>query len=67
MCSEDCGILVGIFSIFSFSIFTENVNFKFLFKSFQQSFLVFLHTLSNSFRLFKFKTLGLKFVGQNIT
>ena len=45
-----------------FSAFTDNWNFQFFLKSFQQQFLVLSHTLSNSFRLCKFKKLTLKFV-----
>ena len=47
---------------FQFSAFTENGNFHFFLKSFPQNFLVLSHKLSNSFRLCKFKKLGLKFV-----
>ena len=50
----------GIFSIFQFSAFTENGNFQCFLKSFPQQFLVLSHTISNSFRLCKFKKLGLK-------
>ena len=53
------------FSIFQFSVFTEN--WIFFFKSFLQRFLVSSHTLSNSFRLCKFKKVELKFVSQNVT
>ena len=50
----------GVFSIFQFSAFTENGNFQCFLKSFPQRILVLSHTLSNSFRLCKFKKLGLK-------
>ena len=48
----------GFFSIFQFSVITENGNFHFFLKSFPQLVLVLSHTLSNSFRLCKFKKLG---------
>ena len=53
---------VEFFSIFQFSVFTENGNFHFFLKSFPQQFLVLSHTLSNAYRMCKFKRLGLKFV-----
>ena len=43
--------LVEFFSIFQFSVFTENRNFHFFLKSFPQVVLVLSHTFSNSFRL----------------
>ena len=52
---------------FQFSAFTENENFQFFLKLFPQRFLVLSNTLSNSFRLCKFKKLGYKFVSQNVT
>ena len=52
----------GFFSIFQYSVFTENGNFHFFFKSFPQHFLVSSHTSSHFLRLCKFKKVGLKFV-----
>ena len=48
--------------IFQFSAFTKNGNFQFFLKLLPKQFLFLSHTLSNSFRLCKFKKLGLKFV-----
>ena len=58
MCSEQCHIWGGNFSIFKFSVFTENEKFSFSLKSFPHIFVV-SHTLSNSSRLCKFKNLSL--------
>ena len=52
----------GIFPIFQLSAFTEKGNFQFFLKSFPQQFLILSHTLSNYFRLSKFKNLSLRFV-----
>ena len=55
---KSVSFLVDFFSsIFQFSVFTENGNFQFFLKSFPQPVLVLSHTLSNSFRLCKFKKL----------
>ena len=52
-----CVIFGGIFSTFQFSVFTEYGNFHFFLKSFPELVLVLSHTLSNSYRLCKFKKL----------
>ena len=66
MCSKHWDIVGGVFLIFEFLVIRENGNFYFFLKSFPH-FPVLSHTLSNSFRLCKFKKVGLKFVSQNVT
>ena len=58
--------LVEFFLIFQFSVITKNGNFQFFLK-FPQHFLVSSHTQSDSFRLCKFRKVGLKFNSQNVT
>ena len=59
--------LVEFFFRLSNFQYLQKMGFSFFLKIVSASFLVSSHTLSNSFRLYKVKKVGLKFDSQNVT